>query len=43
MGTPDFAVPTLELLIENGYEITAVYTQPDKEAGRGRHVAASPV
>ncbi|MBM3148868.1 MAG: methionyl-tRNA formyltransferase [Chloroflexi bacterium] len=43
MGTPDFAVPTLESLIENGYEIVAVYTQRDKESGRGRHVVASPV
>jgi methionyl-tRNA formyltransferase len=43
MGTPDFAVPALEILIENAYEIAAVYTQPDREAGRGRHLVASPV
>ena len=36
MGTPEFAVPALERLISSGYEIAAVYTQPDKAAGRGR-------
>lgn len=43
MGTPEFAVPSLEALISNAYEVVAVYTQPDKEAGRGRHMASSPV
>jgi methionyl-tRNA formyltransferase len=43
MGTPDFAVPSLEALIESAYEIAAVYTQPDRESGRGRHMIASPV
>lgn len=43
MGTPDFAVPSLEALIESAYEIAAVYTQPDRESGRGRHLVASPV
>jgi len=43
MGTPEFAVPSLEALLGNAYEILAVYTQPDKEAGRGRHVASTPV
>ncbi|OGN89681.1 MAG: methionyl-tRNA formyltransferase [Chloroflexi bacterium RBG_13_46_14] len=43
MGTPWFAVPTLEYLLLNGYEIAAVYTQPDRESGRGRSVIASPV
>jgi methionyl-tRNA formyltransferase len=43
MGTPWFAVPTLELLLLNGYEIVAVYTQPDRESGRGRAVVTSPV
>ena len=33
MGTPDFAVPSLELLIRHGYEVCAVYTQPDKPKG----------
>ena len=43
MGTPWFAVPTLEHLLLNGYDISAVYTQPDRESGRGRSVVASPV
>lgn len=43
MGTPDFAVPSLEALIESAYKIAAVYTQPDRESGRGRHLVASPV
>ena len=43
MGTPDFAVPALERLIGSGYEVTAVYTQPDKAAGRGRVVEEPPV
>jgi methionyl-tRNA formyltransferase len=43
MGTPEFAVLHLERLISNGYEIAAVYTQPDKAAGRGRVVEESPV
>ena len=43
MGTPDFAVPALERLVGGGYEVTAVYTQPDKAAGRGRVVEEPPV
>ena len=43
MGTPEFAVPSLEGLISKGYEVVAVYTQPDKAAGRGRVVEESPV
>ena len=43
MGTPEFAVPSLEGLISNGYEVVAVYTQPDKAAGRGRVIEESPV
>jgi methionyl-tRNA formyltransferase len=43
MGSPDFAVPALEKLIVNKYEIAAVYTQPDKPTGRGQQVAFSPV
>ncbi len=38
MGTPEFAVPTLESLINNGYEIAAVVSQPDKAKGRGKKV-----
>ena len=42
-GTPDFAVPALMGLIDAGYHIPAVYTQPDRRAGRGRKVQMSPV
>ncbi len=42
-GTPEFALPTLDALITNGYTICAVYTQPDRPAGRGRRPRASPV
>ena len=34
MGTPDFAVPALETLINSRHEVTAVFTQPDKPKGR---------
>jgi methionyl-tRNA formyltransferase len=43
MGTPDFAVPTLDALIEAGHEVVAVYTQPARAAGRGKALAPSPV
>lgn len=42
-GTPDFAAEHLNALINNGYNIVCVYTQPDREAGRGRKLTASPV
>jgi methionyl-tRNA formyltransferase len=42
-GTPDFSVPPLESLIASGYRVVAVYTQPDRPAGRGRKLTASPV
>jgi methionyl-tRNA formyltransferase len=42
-GTPDFSVPALQALIESPHEIAAVYTQPDRPAGRGRRLTASPV
>jgi methionyl-tRNA formyltransferase len=42
-GTPAFAVPALEALLRAGHHIRAVYTQPDRPAGRGRKLAASPV
>ncbi len=42
-GTPDFSVPPLEALIAAGHEVVAVYTQPDRPAGRGRKLTASPV
>ncbi|CUH94213.1 Methionyl-tRNA formyltransferase [Propionispora sp. 2/2-37] len=43
MGTPEFAVPCLERLISDGYEIAAVVTQPDRPKGRGQKLTASPV
>ena len=43
MGTPDFAVPTLQKMVDMGIEITAVVTQPDKAKGRGKKVIYSPV
>jgi len=42
-GTPAFAVPTLRALLDAGQDIRAVYTQPDRPAGRGRRLTASPV
>ncbi|HHA19624.1 MAG TPA: methionyl-tRNA formyltransferase, partial [Methylophaga sp.] len=42
-GTPEFAAETLKALISNEYEVCAVYTQPDRPAGRGRKLTASPV
>ncbi|MDE2041534.1 MAG: methionyl-tRNA formyltransferase, partial [Alphaproteobacteria bacterium] len=36
MGSPDFAVPSLQALIAFGHEIVAVYTQPPRRAGRGK-------
>jgi methionyl-tRNA formyltransferase len=42
-GTPDFAVPTLEALLAAGYLVDAVFTQPDRPAGRGRRLVESPV
>ena len=43
MGTPQFAVPTLAALVAAGHEVRAVYTQPDRPAGRGQQLAFSPV
>ena len=43
MGTPEFAVAPLEALLNEGYEIAAVITAPDKPAGRGKKLLASPV
>jgi len=43
MGTPDFAVPTLQALIDAGHEVAAVFTQPDKAKGRGKAVVYTPV
>ena len=43
MGTPDFAVPTLDALIAAGHEVAAVYAQPPRPAGRGKGLTPSPV
>lgn len=43
MGTPDFAVPSLQALIDAGHDVCAVYTQPDKPQGRKQILTASPV
>lgn len=42
-GTPEFAVPPLKSLLDAGFDPVAVYTQPDRPAGRGRKLQASPV
>jgi methionyl-tRNA formyltransferase len=43
MGTPEFAVPTLDALIAAGHEVAAVYSQPPRPAGRGKALRPSPV
>src|SRR6185295_15164262 len=43
MGTPQAAVPTLRQCVNDGHEVAAVWTQPDKPAGRGNRIAFSPV
>ena len=43
MGTPEFAVPSLRALIENGYNVVGVVTQPDRPAGRGHKLTPCPV
>ncbi|MBP5259362.1 MAG: methionyl-tRNA formyltransferase [Paludibacteraceae bacterium] len=43
MGTPDFAVEPLEALLDAGFNVVGVVTMPDKPAGRGHHLQASPV
>ena len=43
MGTPDFAVPTLDALVEAGHEIVLVVSQPDRRAGRGKQLKSPPV
>jgi len=42
-GTPEFSVPPLQALLDSSLRVTAVYTQPDRPAGRGRKLVASPV
>ncbi len=43
MGTPDFAVASLDILVQNGMQVVAVVTMPDKPAGRGRKLQQSAV
>jgi methionyl-tRNA formyltransferase len=42
-GTPEFAVPSLKILLNSEYKVLAVVTQPDRQSGRGRHLTPSPV
>ena len=42
-GTPEFSVPPLQALIDSEHNVTAVFTQPDRKAGRGKKLTASPV
>ena len=42
-GTPEFALPTLDALAASAHELSGVLTQPDRPAGRGRKLMASPV
>jgi methionyl-tRNA formyltransferase len=42
-GTPDFSVPVLQALLDSRHEVVAVYTQPDRPAGRGRKLKPGPV
>jgi methionyl-tRNA formyltransferase len=43
MGTPEAAVPSLRCLLDDGHEVVAVWTQPDRPAGRGKKLHQSPV
>jgi methionyl-tRNA formyltransferase len=43
MGTPEFAIPSLKILLEHGHNVIAVVTAPDKPQGRGQKIAPSPV
>lgn len=43
MGTPESAVPTLKRCLQDGHEVAAVWTQPDRPSGRGNKISASPV
>ena len=43
MGTPDFAVPSLQALIGGGYDVVGVFCQPDRPKGRGHKLSACPV
>jgi methionyl-tRNA formyltransferase len=43
LGTPEFAVPSLNALVSSGHQVVGVFTQPDRPKGRGNQFAASPV
>ncbi|UXP32179.1 methionyl-tRNA formyltransferase [Reichenbachiella agarivorans] len=43
MGTPEFAVPSLQILVENGFDVVGVITAPDKPKGRGKKLQGTPV
>jgi methionyl-tRNA formyltransferase len=43
MGTPDFAIPSLNILVESRHEVLAVVTSPDKQRGRGQKISFTPV
>ena len=43
MGTPEFSLPTLEILIKNKFDVIGVYTQPPKKSKRGQKINASPI
>jgi methionyl-tRNA formyltransferase len=43
LGTPEFAVPSLQMLIDSGYDVVAVVTQPDRPSGRGHHLQSPPI
>jgi methionyl-tRNA formyltransferase len=43
MGSPSFSVPSLERLVSDRYQVVAVYTRPDRPAGRGRSLSSPPV
>ena len=43
LGTPEFAVPSLDALVAAGHSVVAVFTQPDRPKGRGQQLAESPV
>ena len=43
LGTPDFAVPSLQALIKAGHDVATVFTQPDRPKGRGNQISESPI
>ncbi len=43
MGTPDFGIPSLKILVESRHEVLAVVTSPDKQRGRGQKISFTPV